>query len=240
MPIHSDERSLDVSHHPSQQGRLIFYSVPERYLHGSCVTASGAKLPQTAGILTAMAAPGGSLGTPTLPAPAITLDPFQSAEVTTLFGGRNVALVGPARSGKSAVLRAVVKEGKQLYEPAGVLVLSWTGSAAIMIQGRTLAYILRTSVGDPSKKRILCRVVGDRALSAELRSTKLIVIDEAPTLQGRWMDGLEFLMRLTAPSLVAECLPFGCRDVLGKFRSVVIICFMLKALHLLLPVPPPR
>lgn len=150
---------------------------------------------------------------------AVTLDDQQQVAVCMLFAGRSVALVGPAGCGKSAVVRAVVLEGMRLFGAAGVLVLSWTGSAAQLVHGRTLSSVLRTFVGDPLRQAILQRVVGRPELLAELRGTKLVIIDEAPTIQARWMDCLEYVLRRTASTLTGECLPFGGRRVMDMFSG---------------------
>ena len=152
------------------------------------------------------------------------LDSHQALAVKRLFEGTNVALVGPAGCGKSVVLRCVVVEGARRFGAEGVLVLAWAGSAAQLVQGRTVASLLKTTVGDPSKESILRRVEGDEGLLAEIQRVRLVVIDEAPTLQGRWMDRLEFVLRRTAPSLSAQCLPFGGRAVLGAFLFFPILC----------------
>jgi len=61
----------------------------------------------------------------------------------------------------------------------------------------------------------------------------MVVIDEAPTIQGRWMDRLEFLLRKGAPSPALEVLPFGGRRVLGTScllpSCLVALCWCLFA-----------
>lgn len=149
-------------------------------------------------------------------APHIQLDGDQANACRHLFAGKNVALVGPAGYGKSVVVRAVVDETRKRFGPSAVLTLAWTGSAAQLVEGRTLASVLRTTVGDPSKESILRRVTGDAELLTVMKRTKLVVIDEAPTIEGRWMDRLEYVLRRTALTLVDECKPFGGRRILGE------------------------
>eukprot|EP00168_Porphyra_purpurea_P015207 TRINITY_DN4596_c0_g1_i2.p1 TRINITY_DN4596_c0_g1~~TRINITY_DN4596_c0_g1_i2.p1 ORF type:complete len:168 (+),score=16.99 TRINITY_DN4596_c0_g1_i2:345-848(+) len=156
------------------------------------------------------------------------LDAQQSMAVRLVLSGSNVALVGPAGCGKSAVLRVLVDAGSQRYGPDGVLVLAWASSVAQLVGGATVASVLRSSVGDPSKDSIFRRILGDTEALGKLRRARLVVIDEAPTIQGRWMDRLEFVFRKTARSYADECLLFGGRRVLGK------LCVLARRLSVLL------
>jgi len=150
------------------------------------------------------------------------LDAKQSLAVRLVLAGTNVALVGPAGCGKSVVLRSLVDAGRQRFGADAVLVLAWAGSAAQLVGGVTVASVLRTTVGDPSKETILQRVLGDPAARNELRAVRMVVIDEAPTIQGRWLDRLEFVLRRTAPKPALECSPFGGRSVLGTWRLLPV------------------
>ena len=137
-----------------------------------------------------------------------------------MLAGTNVALVGPAGCGKSVVLRSLVDAGRRRFGRAGVLVLAWAGSAAQLVDGVTVSSMLRTTVGDPSKETILWRILGSPASRDELRAVRMIVIDEAPTIQGRWMDRLEFVLRKVSPSPALEVLPVGSLRVLGTSRLI--------------------
>lgn len=117
--------------------------------------------------------------------PPIQLDPDQCVALRIFFEGTSVAAVGPAGCGTSALVRGVVAHGLRTHGTLGVLVLAWTGSAAQLVHGRTLASLLRTTAGDTWKERISRRVVKDPSLPAEKRHNKLTVIEEAPTIQGR-------------------------------------------------------
>lgn len=148
----------------------------------------------------------------------VALDAQQSIDVSAILSRTNVALMGPAGCGKSAVVQCVMTEGARRFGPDAVLVLSWTGAAAELVNGQTLASVLRTSVRDPSKESIPQRVMGDSQLLAELKCKRLVIIGEAPTIQGLWMNRLEHVLRRTAPTLVCKCWHFGGLTVLGKCR----------------------
>jgi len=113
-----------------------------------------------------------------------------------------------------------VDAGRRRFGRDGVLVLAWAGSAAQLVDGVTVSSVLRTTVGDPSKETILWRILGNPAARDELRAVRKIAIDEAPTIQGRWMDRLEFMLRKVSPSPALEVLPFGGRRVLGTSRLI--------------------
>lgn len=149
---------------------------------------------------------------------AVTLDGHQSRAVSMVFSGMNVAVVGPAGGGKSETLKAVVRRGKDKWGEKGVVVLAWSGSAANLVEGRTLASFLTVTVGDPSKESILKRLLEprNRVIWSGILAVRLIVIDEAPTIEGRWFDRLEYVFRMAA-SVFNQCLPFGGRAVFGTF-----------------------
>lgn len=151
---------------------------------------------------------------------AVQLDADQSRAVRAVMSGVNVAAVGPAGCGKSETLKMVVRLGKERWGDKGVVVLAWSGSAANLVDGKTLSSLLRVTVGDPSKERILSRLMEPRnsALWKAILDVRLVVIDEAPTIEGRWFDRLEYVFRMAA-SVFNQCRPFGARVVFGTFSS---------------------
>jgi len=82
----------------------------------------------------------------------ILLDTQQSLAVRLVLARTNVALVGPAGCGKSVVLRALVDAGRRRFGHDSVLVLAWAGSATQLVGGLTVSSVLRTTVGDRSKR----------------------------------------------------------------------------------------
>lgn len=60
------------------------------------------------------------------------------------------------------------------------------------------------------KERILLRILANPEAKKTITAARLVVIDEAPTIPGRWFDGLEYVFRRTAlPTM--QCRPFGGR-----------------------------
>lgn len=94
---------------------------------------------------------------------------------THCHGGRRVA--GSGGGGQPRGRQASLSECSH--------VLAWAGSAAQLVERVTVSSVLRTTVGDPSKETILWRNLGNPAARDELRAVRLVVIDEAPTIQGR-------------------------------------------------------
>ena len=163
----------------------------------------------------------------------ILLDSQQSLAVRLVLARTDVALVGPAGCGKSVVLRALVDAGRRRFGHDGVLVLAWAGSDAQLVGGVTVSSVLRTMVGDRSKETILWRLLGNPTARNELLAVRMVEIDQAPTIKGRWMDRLEFVLRKVAPSPALEVLPFGGRRVLGTScllpSCLVALCWCLFA-----------
>lgn len=153
----------------------------------------------------------------------VLLEADQSRAVRCVLSGTNVAVVGPGGCGKSETLKMVVRLGTERWGEKGVVVLAWSGSAANLVEGRTLASLLQVTVGDPSKESILKRLLEPRNkdLWADLMKVLLVVIDEAPTIEGLWFDRLEFVFRMAA-SVFKQCRPFGGR---------VVLCMLFVSLH---------
>jgi len=174
----------------------------------------------------------------------VLLESLQSLAVRLVMAGTKVALVGPAGCGKSVVPRAVVDAGRRRFGNRGVLVLAWVGSAAQPVDRATVSSVLRTPVANQSKETILWWRFGNPTARDELRAVRMVVIDEAPTIQGRWKARLEFVLRKVAPSPSRELLPFGGRHVLGKSHLLpsylVALCWYLfaSARHLCLTLSP--
>jgi len=155
----------------------------------------------------------------------------QSVAVRLVLTGTIVALVGPAGCGKSVVLRSLVDAGRQRFGADAVLVLAWAGSAAHPVVGVTVASVLRTTVGNSSKETILRQMLGDPVAHNELHAVRRVVIDEAPTIQGRSLDRLEFVLRRLSRKPGLECSPFGGRSVLVKW-CLLHFCVLVSCLDL--------
>lgn len=132
--------------------------------------------------------------------------------VRCVLGGRNVAAVGAAGCGKSTLLSLVVSVSRRRWGERAVVVLAWAGSGAQLVGGQSVSSLLHVSVGDVSKERILSRVLANPEARRIVETARLVVIDEAPTIPGRWFDRLEYVFRRIAPPTL-QCRPFGGRTV---------------------------
>jgi len=148
------------------------------------------------------------------------LDTAQVEVARCVLGGHNVAAVGAAGCGKSTLISLVVDAARQRWGESAVSVLAWTGSAAQLVGGKTVSSFLRVSVGDVSKERILSRILANTDARRAIEAVRLVVIDEAPTIPGRWFDRLEYVFRRVAPPTL-QCRPFGGRTVFGTSRPAV-------------------
>jgi len=157
--------------------------------------------------------------------PSPSLDASQLQVARYVLGGRNVAAVGAAGCGKSTLLALIVSVARQRWGPDAVVVLAWAGSAAQLVGGQTVASLLHVSVGDVSKERILSRILANPQARGTIAAARLVVIDEAPTIPGRWFDRLEYVFRrVAAPAM--QCRPFGGRVVFGM---LVCLSFFFEA-----------
>jgi len=126
------------------------------------------------------------------------LDELQLQVARYVLGGRNVAAVGAAGCEKSTLLSLIVSVARQKLGDDAVVVLAWAGSAAQLVGGQTVSSLLRVSVGDVCKVLILSRILANPEAKKDITAARLVVIDEAFTIPGRWFDRLEYVFRRTA------------------------------------------
>jgi len=142
-------------------------------------------------------------------------DSGQRAAWDCFLRGENVAVVGPAGCGKSRVLMPCIAEARRRYGEKAVLVMSWTWTAALQIDGQTYHSYLGASPTDLSKERTLQMIRAKPRIRSNLEQSRVVVIDEAPTFPGRHFVLLEFVLRcLSAAHMQGK--PWGGRQVLCK------------------------
>jgi ATP-dependent DNA helicase PIF1 len=98
--------------------------------------------------------------------------PDQTVALTSLKSQNNVFLTGGAGTGKSTVIREVIKDLED------VAVLASTGTAAILLGGRTFHSFFGLGIMEGPSDLIVERALKHRGIVTRLRKTKVVMIDE--------------------------------------------------------------
>lgn len=119
------------------------------------------------------------------------LSPEQADALEILQSGENVFLTGGAGSGKSFVIRQLMKTIDSEMNP----LLASTGAAAVLVGGRTFHSFFGLGIMEGGVEAARERALGDRRLRKRLRNIEGIVIDEISMIPGAALNLAEELAR---------------------------------------------
>ena len=108
------------------------------------------------------------------------LSPEQVKALESLAAGRSVVITGPAGTGKSHVIRRAIERAKQEGRRVGVAAM--TGSAALLIGGRTLHSLLGIGLAKGDAKTLAAKAQVNKTLRKQLERLEFLVIDEVSML----------------------------------------------------------
>lgn len=120
-----------------------------------------------------------------------TLNSDQQAALDALIGTDNVFLTGAAGSGKSFLLRHYLKD----KDPKTYPVLATTGSAAILVGGRTFHSFFGLGIMEGGVQATVERASRNRRLIRRLRDVETVVIDEISMLSASTLKAAELIAR---------------------------------------------
>ncbi|KAK6203011.1 PIF1-like helicase-domain-containing protein [Scheffersomyces amazonensis] len=101
---------------------------------------------------------------------------------------------GSAGTGKSVLLRVIIKELKNKFSE-GVYVTASTGLAACNIGGTTLHSFAGVGLGDSPVSKLIDRVRKNKTAMYKWRSAKVLIIDEISMVDGEFFDKLDSIAR---------------------------------------------
>lgn len=138
---------------------------------------------------------------------AITLSKEQESVIQLAKEGYNLFYTGAAGTGKSLLLRTLVKELKQQYgdNPLAVGVTASTGLAAYNIGGMTINSYTGIGLGEGSAAEINRKLKRNTNALERWDGLQVLIIDEVSMIDGRLLDKLDQLARLRKRSKK----PFG-------------------------------
>lgn len=122
------------------------------------------------------------------------LSPEQARALESLASGRTVVITGPAGTGKSHVIRRAIEQAKQRGQRVGVAAM--TGSAALLIGGRTLHSFLGIGLGKGDAKTLAAKALVNKTLRKQLERLDFLIVDEVSMMDADLCDLISSYLKL--------------------------------------------
>lgn len=129
----------------------------------------------------------------------------QTKIIEHVMNGDNLFFTGSAGTGKSVVLRQLVKALHSKYGHSKVGVTASTGMAACNIEGQTVHKFLGIGLGTNSPQELALRIKKNRSLSYKWKNLKVLIIDEISMIDGKLFTKLFELAKI----IRGNTKPFG-------------------------------
>lgn len=109
--------------------------------------------------------------------------------------GESLFFTGSAGTGKSVLLKKIIKELKLKYELGEIAVTASTGLAAHHINGTTVHSFSGIGLGNGRVDQLIKQVKRNRKAVSRWRYTKVLIIDEISMIDGRLLDKIDQVAR---------------------------------------------
>lgn len=109
--------------------------------------------------------------------------------------GKSMFFTGSAGTGKSVLLRQIIKDLKARHGPGTVAVTASTGLAAYNIGGITVHSFAGVGLAKGDLTSLIKMVRKNRKVLRRWRDTKVLIIDEISMIDGRLFDNLDSIAR---------------------------------------------
>lgn len=130
---------------------------------------------------------------------SIQLSDEQKTALNLLKSGENIFLTGGAGSGKSFVIRELMKD----LDPESMPILASTGAAAVLLGGRTFHSFFGIGIMEGGVEATVQRALKDQKLMKRLARVDGVVIDEISMIPGEALSAAEFLSQAARKSTLA-------------------------------------
>lgn len=134
----------------------------------------------------------------------IELSEEQQQVANLVLKGHNIFYTGSAGTGKSFLLKHIVKILNQKFG-TGVAVTASTGLAAYNIGGMTINSYLGIGIGKGKPEEICKRIRNNKKIKERWQSLNVLIIDEVSMINGNLIDKLDWIAR----RLLDASKPFG-------------------------------
>jgi ATP-dependent DNA helicase PIF1 len=135
----------------------------------------------------------------------ITLSSEQEMVIELARLGKNIFYTGSAGTGKSLLLKTLIKNLKQQHPPESVCVTASTGLAAYNIGGMTINSCTGIGLGTGTADYLVKKITSNKKAKARWDAMKVLIIDEISMIDGTLIDKLDEI----AKRLKIKHLPFG-------------------------------
>jgi len=123
------------------------------------------------------------------------LSPEQLRGLELALQGRSLFFTGSAGTGKSLLLREMVRVMRQAHGNHAVYVTASTGLAACNIGGCTLHSFAGVGLAEQDQQALLAKVLANQRSRKRWQSAKVLIVDEVSMLEGTLFDKLDFIGR---------------------------------------------
>jgi ATP-dependent DNA helicase PIF1 len=153
------------------------------------------------------------------------LTPDQEAALAAAHSGQSILLTGPAGTGKSYAVAAIARDARERHpEPHAVALTAATGTAAMVIGGRTLHSWLGCGRGEGLANMWLESGRGgpgawrDGPKQARIRAARVLILDEVSMIAADFLDGASAYLS----NIREDPAPFGGLQVIfvGDFAQL--------------------
>lgn len=117
----------------------------------------------------------------------------QRSVVERALLGESFFFTGAAGTGKSFVLKEIIRLLKEKYDPDEVQVVAPTGMAAIELGGSTIHSFAGIGLGTDDQKKLFERVRNNVKARTRWKKTCVLIIDEISMVSADLFDKLEFI-----------------------------------------------
>lgn len=124
------------------------------------------------------------------PKTKINLSQEQQGVLDLVMAGNSIFFTGAAGTGKSVLLRAIIKGLRKKHKLEEVGVTASTGLAALNIGGETLHRFAGIGLGNAESKDLISRVARRQDTSTRWKGCKALIIDEISMVDGELLDKL--------------------------------------------------
>lgn len=134
---------------------------------------------------------------PTAPS-AVELSPEQRDILEKVKDGRNVFFTGSAGTGKSVLLREIIRSFCEVFPREQLAITASTGIASVNIGGTTLHSWAGIGLGKEPAEKLVGKIAGNKNLSTiarRWRTVRTLIIDEISMIDGTLFDKLEYIGR---------------------------------------------
>ncbi|KAG5728558.1 hypothetical protein E4T56_gene19599 [Termitomyces sp. T112] len=128
--------------------------------------------------------------------PHVLLSEEQKHVIELVKSEKSLFFTGAAGTGKSVLLRKIIKELRDLWGTEAVAVTATTGIAGVNIGGSTVHSFAGIGLGKEKAEVLAEVIIKSSRLKDRWNKTRVLVIDEISMMDGQLFDKLEYVARV--------------------------------------------